>query len=187
MKLDQTWQRLLAENLRVGLLRYANSIQQTSDGGYIVAGTTSFGAGINDIWILKLDQTGTVSWQKTYGGSGDDDAYSIQQTTDGGYIVAGSTSSFGAGNYDMWILKLDQTGTVSWQKTYGGSGGDCAYSIQQTSDGGYIVAGYTTSFGAGNDDMWILKLDSNGNINNCDIIGTSTATVTNTYSLRCNQ
>ena len=84
-----------------------------------------------------------MDWQKTYGGTGDDYANSIQQTSDGGYIVAGSTNSFGAGNYDSWILKLGTDGTVDWQKTYGGTGDDYANSIQQTSDGGYIVAGTT--------------------------------------------
>ncbi len=75
-----------------------------------------------DIWVLKLNTDGSVAWQKTYGGSGDDEAYSIQQTSDGGYIVAGDTDSFGAGTADVWVLKLDSDGTVAWQKTYGGTG-----------------------------------------------------------------
>ena len=145
LKLDQagtvSWQKTYGGSG----YEYAYSIQQTSDGGYIVAGdTSSFGAGDDDMWILKLDQDGTVSWQKTYGGvSGDDHAHSIQQTTDGGYIVAGYTDVLWGWRSDMWILKLDQTGNVSWQKTYGGTDFDEAYSIQQTSDGGYIVAGTT--------------------------------------------
>jgi len=144
---------------------YAYSIQQTSDGGYIVAGyTNSFGAGGTDAWVLKLDANGNVQWQKTYGGSSDDYAYSIQQTSDGGYIVAGYTESFGAGYADVWVLKLDANGNVQWQKTYGGSGWDEAYSIQRTLDGGYIVAGWTDSFGAGGTDAWVLKLDANGNV-----------------------
>ena len=76
---------------------------------------------VSDIWVLKLDRDGTITWQKTYGGSGYDDAYSIQQTSDGGYIVAGDTYSFGAGSGDVWVLKLDQCGNITWQKTYGGS------------------------------------------------------------------
>ncbi len=144
---------------------WANSIQQTSDGGYIVAGSTSsFGAGSNDVWVLKLDANGNVEWQKTYGSSRNEGAFSIQQTSDGGYIVAGGTSSFGAGDYDFWVLKLDASGNVEWQKTYGGSDGEYAQSIQQTTDGGYIVAGYTNSFSAGNYDFWVLKLDSGGNV-----------------------
>lgn len=141
------------------------SIQQTSDGGYIVAGTTlSYGKGSYDVWVLKLDESGTVVWQKTYGDTGDDRAYSVQQTSDGGYIVAGRTNSFGASGGDAWILKLDPNGNVVWQNTYGGTGGDEADTIQQTTDGGYIVAGQTLSFGVGQNDAWILKLDANGNV-----------------------
>ena len=148
-----------------GVIDEATSIQQTSDGGYIVAGyTSSFGAGGDDIWVLKLDGDGNVAWQKTYGGGSDDEAHSIQQTNDGGYVVAGRTSSFGAGGDDIWVLKLDGDGNVAWQKTYGGASDDEANSIQQTSDGGYVVAGSTKSFGAGDADYWVLKLKSNGNI-----------------------
>ena len=103
------------------------------------------GAGGSDFWILKLDSDGSVAWQKTYGGSNDDYAYAIQQTSDGGYILTGATASFGM---DLWVLKLNSDGSVAWQKTYVGSGVDYAQSIQQTSDGGYIVAGGTVSFGA---------------------------------------
>ncbi|MHA2615669.1 MAG: InlB B-repeat-containing protein [bacterium JZ-2024 1] len=159
---------------------WAYSLQQTSDGGYIVAGSTySFGAGSDDIWVLKLDADGNVLWQKTYGGADGDGAYSIQQPSDGGYIVAGSTYSFGAGSDDIWVLKQDADGNVLWQKTYGGTGSDRASSIQQTSDGGYIVAGSTYSFGAGFGDIWVLKLDANGNIFGCtpdNLVGTSNAT-----------
>jgi hypothetical protein len=160
---------------------WATSIQQTSDGGYIVAGVTgSFGAGSGDVWVLKLDGSGNVTWQKTYGGGSTDYAYSIQQTSDGGYIVAGLTDSFGAGSADVWVLKLDGSGNVTWQKTYGGGSTDYAYSIQQTSDGGYIVAGLTDSFGAGSYDFWVLKLDGSGEIPGCGPMGTSAATVANT-------
>jgi len=116
------------------------SIQQTSDGGYIVAGYTgSFGAGYWDTWVLKLDGSGNMQWQTIYGGSSHDHANSIQQTSDGGYIVAGQTASFGfAGLYDAWVLKLDGSGNMQWQTIYGGRGTDCANSIKQTSDGGYV-------------------------------------------------
>jgi len=145
----------------------AYSIQQTTDGGYVVAGyTSSFGAGGSDAWVLKLNSTGGVTWQKTYGGTGTDVALSVQQTADGGYIVAGHTTSFGAGGYDFWVLKLNSTGGVTWQKTYGGSGNEYVVwmSVQQSADGGYIVAGYTTSFGAGDADFWVLKLNSTGGV-----------------------
>jgi hypothetical protein len=144
---------------------YANIIQQTSDGGYIVAGlTSSFGAGNFDVWVLKLSSDGNIEWQRTYGGNDYDNARFLQQTGDGGYIVGGYTASFGAGYYDVWILKLSSAGNIEWQKTYGGDGYDNAEEIQQTGDGGYIVGGYTTSFSAGYYDVWILKLSSAGNI-----------------------
>ncbi|MDI6759975.1 MAG: hypothetical protein QMD05_04045, partial [Candidatus Brocadiaceae bacterium] len=142
---------------------WPRSIQQTIDGGYIVAGETlSFGAGSCDLWVLKLRPDGAVKWQKTYGGVRGDWTYSTRQTSDGGYIAAGGTDSFGTGKIALWVLKLRPDGTVEWQKTYGGVGRSDAYSIQQTSDGGYIVAGSTKPFGAGKDNLWVLKLKPNG-------------------------
>jgi len=143
----------------------ADPIQQTSDGGYIVSGrTASFGAGGYDVWVLKLDQNGAIQWQKTYGGPADELARAVRQTSDGGYVVAGYTKSYGAGNWDVWILKLDGNGIPQWQKTYGGTNEDVTYSIWETTDGGSVFAGGTESFGAGSSDVWIVKLDGNGNI-----------------------
>jgi uncharacterized delta-60 repeat protein/uncharacterized repeat protein (TIGR02543 family) len=144
---------------------YGRSIQQTPDGTYVAAGYTgSFGAGNEDFWVLKLNDDGTVAWQKTYGGNNTDQAYAIQQTSDSGYIVVGRTWSFGAGNSDLWVLKLNDDGTVAWQKTYGGVNHECAFAIQQTTDGGYIVTGGTSSSGAGSDDLWVLKLNADGTV-----------------------
>jgi ribosomal protein S11 len=140
----------------------ASSVQQTSDGGYMVAGyTESFGAGGSDIFLIKTDASGNVIWAKTYGGTHSDYASSVQQTSDGGYIVAGYTFSFGAGINDIFLIKTDANGNVIWAKTYGGTAYDYAYSVQQTSDGGYIVAGYTRSFGAGGDNVFLIKTDAN--------------------------
>ena len=142
---------------------YARSVQQTSDGGYILAGlTNSFRAGDWDFWLIKTDAKGDKEWDKTLGGSGDDSAYSLQQTSDKGYILAGYTNSFGAGDSDFWLIKTDSNGNKEWDKTFGGSHFDRAYSVQQTSDGGYILAGYTYSFGAGKSDSWLIKTDPNG-------------------------
>lgn len=141
----------------------ARSVQETIDGGYVVAGYTWSPSKWEDVYILKLDARGNKLWEKTFGGSDNDGAWSIQQTNDGGYVVAGYTSSFGAGSYDVYVLKLDATGTKVWEKTFGGSYDDRAYCIQQTRDGGYIVAGYTSSFGVGNYDVYIIKMDANGN------------------------
>jgi uncharacterized delta-60 repeat protein len=144
---------------------YASSVQQTSDGGYIVAGyTESFGAGGYDAFLIKTDANGNIIWAKTYGGIGDNRAYSVQQTSDGGYIVAGRTNSFGGGGSDIFLVKTDANGNIIWAKTYGGTNWDYASSVQQTSDGGYIVAGYTQSFGAGWEDIFLVKTDANGNI-----------------------
>jgi hypothetical protein len=102
--------------------------------------------------------------KKTLGGVRNEEPRSLQATSDGGYVVAGPTNSFGAGANDMWVLKLDTGGDIQWEKTYGGPRPDVAHAIQQTSDGGYIVAGFTMSFGAGSRDYFVVKLDSDGGI-----------------------
>ena len=141
----------------------AYSAIQATDGGYAVVGYTSAsGAGNDDMYIVKVDTGGTPQWNKTVGGTGNEHAYSIVQTTDGGYAVAGGTDSFGAGGIDMYIVKLDGSGTLQWTRTVGGTGNDVANSIIQTTDGGYAVAGYTLFFGA--PDMYIVKLDGNGTL-----------------------
>jgi hypothetical protein len=158
----------------------ASSVQQTSDGGYIVVGRTgSFDTGEDEIFLIKVDAKGNIQWAKTYGGKGSGEASSVQQTSDGGYIVAGTTDSFGAGGDDIFLIKTDAKGNVQWAKTYGGAGDDYAYSVQQTSDGGYIVAGYTRSFGAGWDDIILIKTDARGNIGSCSIVQDASPIVNN--------
>jgi hypothetical protein len=143
---------------------YAYSVQQTSDGGYILAGyTSSFMVG-PDIFLIKTDANGNIQWSKTYGGASYDYAHSVRQTSDGGYIVAGYTNSFGASSFEIFLIKTDANGNIIWAKTYGGTYWDEASSVQQTLDGGYIVAGFTPSFGAGGWDIFLIKTDANGNI-----------------------
>lgn len=164
-----------------GLYDYAKEITNTLDGGSITAGysestdgNVSFNHGAGDCWIVKTNSLGTIEWEKTYGGTGFDYAYSIKQTSDGGYIFAGYTestdgditSSIGGG--DCWIIKLNSTGTILWQKTFGGTSSDNAQCIRQTIDGGYIICGYSESFDGdvidnrGGGDCWIIKLDDLG-------------------------
>ena len=176
-----------------------NDIQQTTDGGYIVAGYSGSSTsgdvkgtnhGSNDYWIIKLDGSGNIVWNKLFGGTATDVAQSIQQTTDGGYIVAGYISSSTNGDVigtnhgmiDYWVLKLGASGNIVWNKLLGGEGEDIATDIRQTTDGGYIVAGYSTispKYGTpghmsgngdvpdtnhGMSDYWVVKLDASGNI-----------------------
>ncbi|MCX7846000.1 MAG: hypothetical protein N2312_05220 [Dictyoglomaceae bacterium] len=142
---------------------YANCIQLTSDGGYIVAGyINSYGTGEEDIYILKLKSDYSYDWHKIYGGDASDVATYIQQTTDKGYIITGWKSYTKHGQDDIYILKINKYGDIEWEKTFGGSGTDRSYCIQKTTDGGYIVAG-SREFN-GDTDMFILKLDKEGNV-----------------------
>jgi len=137
------------------------SAQQTSDGGYIVAGSTgSFGAGYRDVYLIKTNASGDTLWTRTYGGTDDDEGHSVQQTSDGGYVIAGETWSFGAGG-DVYLVKTNASGDTLWTRTYGGTSSDDGFSARQTSDGGYVIAGQTMSFGAGV-DVYLIKTNASG-------------------------
>ncbi len=167
---------------------FAQSIINTSDGGFVIAGYSSSGIsgdkteankGKSDFWIVKLNSSGQKVWDKTIGGSGDEQSYSIIATTDGGFVVAGASASgisgdkteASKGSYDYWIVKLNSSGQKVWDKTIGGNGDDAGtYSIIQTTDGGFVIAGSSTSgisgdkteASAGYYDYWIVKLNSAG-------------------------
>lgn len=155
---------------------FMNCIQQTTDGGYIAAGYSNGPLGNTDYHIVKLDNLGTTQWQNYYGGTSSDAAYYIQQTTDGGYIVAGESNSSNTdvtqnnGSYDYWVLKLNSLGELQWQKALGGSSFDYGKSIQQTTDGGFIVCGKINSNNGlvtgnhGDEDYWVVKLDNTGSV-----------------------
>jgi len=139
------------------------SLIQTSDGGYAIAGhTESFGEGEADVYVVKLDAKGNLQWTKTIGGPETEEGRSLIQTSDGGYAITGYTKSFGAGDYDVYVVKLDAKGNLQWTKTIGGPESEIGNSLIQTSDGGYAIAGFTKSFGAGGDDVYVVKLDKNG-------------------------
>ena len=149
-----------------------NSLIQTSDGGYAIAGLTqSFGAGETDVYVVKLDAHGNLQWTKTIGGLGYDGGTSLIQTSDGGYAITGVTSSFGAGEGDVYVVKLDANGNLQWTKTIGGPGDEIGISLIQTSDGGYAITGATSSFGAGEGDVYVVKLDAHGNLQWTKTIG----------------
>ena len=169
---------------------FLNTIDQTSDGGYIMGGYTDSNIGgdksenswgADDYWIVKMDNAGNIVWENTVGGGNYDKLYAVEETPDGGYIVGGQSLSGGGwgdksesnkGGYDYWIVKLDEDGVVEWDRSYGGLGKDQLYNVQPTSDGGYIIAGTSdsgisgdkTENRVGNSDYWVIKTDASGNI-----------------------
>jgi len=139
------------------------SIRETRDGGYVIAGATnSYGSGGYDAWLIRTKSKGSEEWNRTYGGSGDEEGMAIVETKEGGYAIAGGTDSYGAGDFDAWLIQVDSKGDERWNKTYGGSGYDWTYSIQKARDGGYVIVGETASRGAGGIDAWLIRADSNG-------------------------
>ena len=143
----------------------AYSMSLAVDSGFAIAGyTTSFGAGGADILVIKASSQGVLQWARTFGGAGDDWAYSVVGTSDGGLAIAGYTTSFGAGGTDFLIIKISSQGVLQWARTFGGTDDDRAYSVIGTSDGGLAIAGYTTSFGAGGTDFLVVKLSSSGTL-----------------------
>ncbi|HRB52583.1 MAG TPA: T9SS type A sorting domain-containing protein [Bacteroidia bacterium] len=175
---------------------WLQSVQQTTDNGYILGGwsksnisadKTENSQGASDFWVVKLDSIGNIQWQNTIGGDSTDNLYSLQQTTDGGYIlggfsissISGDKTEYSIGGSDYWVVKLDASGNIQWQNTIGGYENDNLYSLQQTTDGGYILGGRSMSNATGDktensqglDDYWVVKIDATGNIQWQNTIG----------------
>ena len=184
---NMSWNKLLGGNGN----DFAWDVQQTNDHGYIVVGYSNSSAsgdvtdtlhGLNDYWITKLDSLGNIQWEKLLGGLGDDRAFSVLQTSDGGFVVGGRSNSSGTGDVtdasqggnDFWVVKLDSMGNTDWDHLFGGSGSDIAVEVQELREGGFLIGGYSSSSNSGNvietnhgnNDFWIIKLDANGNIIN---------------------
>ena len=155
------WTRTVGSS---GTQEAGREIQQTIDGGYIITGYTDGNGSFLDVLLVKLDQNGNVSWSKTYGGNSYDFAYSVEQTTDNGYIIGATTNSFGAGDWDAYLIKTNSSGTIQWSKTYGLNGEDRLQAVRQSSDGGYILGGRSGTFGAGGLDATLIKTNSSGTL-----------------------
>lgn len=158
---NQDWSKVYGNPFGVGW-DYGNSVQVTSDNGFIIAAHTEATSISSNVWLLKLNSSGDTLWTKSFGGADFDDGNSVQITADGGLIIAGSTKSFAAGEDDVWLIKTDENGDTLWTKTFGGVGGEEGYSVKQTNDGGFVISGYTDSYGAGEDDLWLIRTNENG-------------------------
>jgi hypothetical protein len=159
IRLDENGDSIWSNTFGGSSLEYAHAVIQTNDDGFLIVGSTSsFGQGSDDVYLVKTDENGVEQWSKTYGTPSGDVAYSVQQTTDDGFIVAGSTNGY----MDAYIIKTDVNGDSLWTRTFGGGPTDEFFSVKQTTDGGYITAGATMSTGAGNYDLWLMKLGANG-------------------------
>lgn len=154
---ETTWTRVYDGMSEDGV----NSVQQTADGGYIaVASTSSRGAGGDDIWLLRMNDSGDTVWTLTYGWASVDEGRFVQQTNDGGYIVVGNTRSVNTGSTGIWLLKTDASGDTVWSRVFDGGSTDRGHAVQQTKDGGYIVTGQTTTYSGWH--VWLIKTDANG-------------------------
>lgn len=166
---------------------YASDIQQTSEGGFILIGTTH---STMSAWVLKLDEAGNIQWQKSYGASDTQHngahGHSIKETKDGGYVFTGVLESPGSGE-DMWLVKLDGLGNVQWERVYGGEGAEASYCVDEIPEGGYVIAGYSSSIWSEDADRQadaiFLRVDSKGNIGDCDMVGSANVEPVETHIL----
>ncbi len=157
---NSLWEKVYGSEYSVG-----TCMKRTADGGYVVTGWVYSTTGDHyDVYLMKTDDVGNELWTSTYGDSGDEIGYSVEQAKDGGFIIVGSTDSYGAGECDVYMIRTDSAGNVLWERTVGGPADDHGYSVEATQDGGYVIAGGTFSFGAGYEDIYLIGVDSLGNV-----------------------
>ncbi|UCE23499.1 MAG: T9SS type A sorting domain-containing protein [Candidatus Zixiibacteriota bacterium] len=163
VRVDTLGNKVSSATFGGALTEYGYDLHRTSDGGFVIVGSTkSFGAGEKDVYLIRLNASGQPIWSKTFGGPLDDEGRSVRQTADNGFIICGGTFSSGAGYQDVFLIKTDANGNLSWQRTYGGAGGESGSAVRQTADGGYIVVGSTGSFGEGYSSIYVVRTNQNG-------------------------
>ncbi len=165
VRTDNVGDTLWTKTYNRDFLNTGMSLQQTNDGGFIIAGNTgsTWGGKLkNDVYVIRTDTIGDTLWTKTYGGDSTDEATCIEKTSDGGFIITGGTASDSAGNMDVYLIRINSIGDTVWTRTYGGDSVEIGNSVQQTSDGGFVIAGYTNSFGAGNSDVFLIRTNKDG-------------------------
>jgi hypothetical protein len=141
----------------------ADGIAPAGDSGFIIAGTTySYGAGRPNAYIIRTDVRGDTIWTRVIGGAREECAYSVAPTADSGFVVSGWTNTFGAGGFDVYVMKLNSRGDTLWTRAFGGPADEFSYCVRATSDGGCVAAGWTASFGAGANDFYVIRLDEQG-------------------------
>jgi hypothetical protein len=164
IRTDQSGDTLWTRTYGGSEIDWGNDVRQTADGGFIATGFTySYGAGAGDVILIKTDRFGDMIWTRTFGGDDFDSGHSIRQTSDEGYIIVGSTHSFGSPSDDAYMIKTDSVGVTIWARGYGSDDDDYGRAVRETSDGGYVFVGNTNSFGAGSSDIYLVKTDSLGN------------------------
>lgn len=163
MKLDSKGEKQWDTGLGGAYDERCYSVVQTDENGYLMAGSTiSYGARGDDFWAVKTDEEGKIEWSRAYGGDGDDICRSVIETHDGNYLLAGYTDSFGDPGQGAYLVKIDGSGDVIWNRTAGGTFDDFVYDVIKTEDEGYAYAGSTTSYGAGEESFWLVKTNSTG-------------------------
>jgi len=173
-KIDSSGKVQWEQTFGSGIQNAGTSVRQTTDGNYIIAGTTIQSLDQAYVYLAKTDSSGKVQWEQNFGGKGVSVGMSVQQTKDSGYIVGGVTNSSGAGKQDFYLVKTDSSGTKQWQQTFGGKGDDLAFAVRQTYDGGYILVGGSDSFTTDNrTQAYLVKSDSSGSMQWQETLGVS--------------